>query len=142
MLQLTERSPLVPPRLIHYKPKARRREQIDAKDHRASATPHYLTKELSKAPDAARAYDHMPAGEPPSFHEIRPSDGCTSSKLPTGVHSGVDGACEREDDEALSGGARRKEDRVPGGKCRIGVLSWEFFKSHTTKKGPPFGEPF
>ncbi|CAI8838407.1 hypothetical protein EMIT0P44_280015 [Pseudomonas sp. IT-P44] len=67
LLQLTERSPLVPPRLIHYKPKTRRREQIDAKDHRASATPDYLTKELSKAPDAARAYDHMPAGEPPLF---------------------------------------------------------------------------
>ena len=38
------RSPLAPPRLIHYKPKAR---------------------------GAAHAYDHVPAGERPTFHEIR-----------------------------------------------------------------------
>jgi hypothetical protein len=38
------RSPLTSPRLIHYKPKAR---------------------------GAAHAYDHIPAGERPTFHEIR-----------------------------------------------------------------------
>lgn len=65
------RSPLVSPYLIHYKPKARRREQIDAKDHWTSVTPDYLTKEFSKARDAAHAYDHVPAGERPTFHEIR-----------------------------------------------------------------------
>ena len=65
------RSPLVSPYLIHYKPKARRREQIDAKDHWTSVTPDYLTKEFSKARDAAHAYDRVPAGERPTFHEIR-----------------------------------------------------------------------
>jgi integrase len=65
------RSPLASPYLIHYKPKARRREQIDAKDHWTSVTPDYLTKEFSKARDAAHAYDQVPAGERPTFHEIR-----------------------------------------------------------------------
>ena len=65
------RSPLASPFLIHYKPKARRREQIDAKDHWTSVTPDYLTKEFSKARDAAHAYDHVPVGERPTFHEIR-----------------------------------------------------------------------
>ncbi|MBT2339487.1 MULTISPECIES: phage integrase Arm DNA-binding domain-containing protein [Pseudomonas] len=65
------RSPIATPYLIHYKPKARRREQIDAKDHWTSVTPDYLTKEFSKARDAAQAYDHVPAGERPTFHEIR-----------------------------------------------------------------------
>ena len=37
-------SPLASPRLIHYKPEAR---------------------------GAAHAYDHVPAGERPTFHEIR-----------------------------------------------------------------------
>jgi integrase len=64
-------SPLVSPYLIHYKPKARRREQIDAKDHWTSVTPDYLTKELTKARNAAHAYDNVPAGERPTFHEIR-----------------------------------------------------------------------
>jgi hypothetical protein len=31
---------------------------------------------------------------------------------------------------------------LSGGERRIGVLKWEFCKSQTTKKGPPFGEPF
>lgn len=89
------RSPLVSPYLIHYKPKARLREQIDAKEHWTSVTPDYLTKEFSKARDAAHAYDHMPVGERPTFHEIRAL-----------------GACGRESDEALPGGARRQDDRV------------------------------
>jgi len=65
------RSPVASPYLIHYKPKARRREQINAKDHWTSVTPDYLTKEFSKARDEAHAYDYMPAGERPTFHEIR-----------------------------------------------------------------------
>lgn len=65
------RSPLVSPYLIHYKPKARRREQVNAKDHWTSVTPDYLTKEFSKARDAAHGYDQLPAGERPTFHEIR-----------------------------------------------------------------------
>lgn len=65
------RSPIASPYLIHYKPKARRREQIDAKDHWTSVTPDYLTKEFSKARDTAHAYDQVPKGERPTFHEIR-----------------------------------------------------------------------
>lgn len=65
------RSPIASPFLIHYKPKARKREQIEAKDHWTAVTPGYLTKEFSKARDAAHAYDHIPSGERPTFHEIR-----------------------------------------------------------------------
>ena len=65
------RSPIASPYLIHYKPRSRRREQIEAKDHWTSVTPDYLTKEFSKARDAAHAYDHVAAGERPTFHEIR-----------------------------------------------------------------------
>ena len=65
------RSPVASPYLTHYRPKARRREQIDAKDHWTSVTPNYLSNEFSKARDAAHAYDHIPATERPTFHEIR-----------------------------------------------------------------------
>lgn len=65
------RSPIASPYLIHYKPRSRRREQIEAKDHWTSVTPDYLTKEFSKARDAAHAYDYVAAGERPTFHEIR-----------------------------------------------------------------------
>ena len=37
------RSPVASPYLIHYRPKARRREQIAAKDHWTSITPNYLS---------------------------------------------------------------------------------------------------
>ena len=47
------------------------REQIAAKDHCTSVTPNYLSNEFSKARDAAHAYDHIPATERPTFHEIR-----------------------------------------------------------------------
>ena len=65
------RSPVASPYLIHYRPKARKREQIAAKDHWTSVTPNYLSNEFSKARDAAHAYDHIPATERPTFHEIR-----------------------------------------------------------------------
>jgi integrase len=65
------RSPIASPYLIHYKPKARRRDLIESKDHWTSVTPDYLSKEFSKARDAAHAYDHVPVGERPTFHEIR-----------------------------------------------------------------------
>lgn len=65
------RSPVVSPYLIHYQPKARRREQIEAKDHWTSVTPDYLTKQFTKARDAAHAYDHVVPLERPTFHEIR-----------------------------------------------------------------------
>lgn len=57
--------------MIHYKPRARRQEQIASKDHWTSVTPNYLTKEFSKARDLAKAYESIPAGERPTFHEIR-----------------------------------------------------------------------
>ncbi|WP_238965535.1 tyrosine-type recombinase/integrase [Pseudomonas sp. AF32] len=41
------------------------------KDHWTSVALDYLTKEFSKARDAAHTYDHIPAGERPTFHEIR-----------------------------------------------------------------------
>lgn len=65
------RSPVASPYLIHYRPKARKREQIAAKDHWTSVTPNYLSNKFSKARDAAHAYDHIPAIERPTFHEIR-----------------------------------------------------------------------
>ncbi|WP_336247128.1 tyrosine-type recombinase/integrase [Pseudomonas sp. TMW22091] len=65
------RSPVASPYLIHYRPKARKREQIAAKDHWTSVTPNYLSNEFSKTRDAAHAYDHSPATERPTFHEIR-----------------------------------------------------------------------
>ena len=68
---LTVAEYLASPYLIHYRPKARKREQIAAKDHWTSVTPNYLSNEFSKARDAAHAYDHIPATERPTFHEIR-----------------------------------------------------------------------
>ncbi|AXP04311.1 recombinase XerD [Pseudomonas fluorescens] len=65
------RSPIASPFLIHYKPRARRREQIGAKAHWTAVTPDYLSKEFTKARDAAHAYDHMPSKQRPTFHEIR-----------------------------------------------------------------------
>lgn len=65
------KSPILSPYLIHYRPRARRKEQVDAKAHWTSVTPDYLTKEFRKARDAAKAYDHMPISERPTFHEIR-----------------------------------------------------------------------
>ena len=65
------KSPILSPYLIHYKPRARRKEQIEAKNHWTSVTPDYLTKEFRKARDAAKAYVDMPADERPTFHEIR-----------------------------------------------------------------------
>ncbi|MEB0008173.1 tyrosine-type recombinase/integrase [Pseudomonas sp. RTB3] len=65
------RSPIASPYLIHYKPRARRQEQIASKDHWTSVTPNYLTKEFSKARDLAKAYESVPSGERPTFHEIR-----------------------------------------------------------------------
>lgn len=65
------RSPVVCPYLIHYIPKARRRKQLDTKLHWNAVTPDYLTKAFSQARDDSKAYDHIPANERPTFHEIR-----------------------------------------------------------------------
>ncbi len=65
------KSPILSPYLIHYRPRARRQEQVDAKDHWTSVTPDYLSKNFRKARDAAHAYDHLPMDERPTFHEIR-----------------------------------------------------------------------
>lgn len=65
------RSPIVSPFLIHYRPRARKREQLDAKEHWTAVTPDYLTKEFSRVRDLVKAYDHIPAGQRPTFHEVR-----------------------------------------------------------------------
>jgi integrase len=65
------RSPVVCPYLIHYSPKARKRTQLDAKLHWNAVTADYLTKSFAQARDDSKAYDEMPAGERPTFHEIR-----------------------------------------------------------------------
>lgn len=65
------RSPVVCPYLIHYSPKARKREQLDAKLHWNAVTPDYLTKAFAKARDESEAYKDMNPGERPTFHELR-----------------------------------------------------------------------
>jgi len=65
------RSAIVSPFLIHYRPKARKREQLDAKEHWTAVTPDYLTKEFSRVRDLVGAYNHIPAGQRPTFHEVR-----------------------------------------------------------------------
>ena len=65
------KSPVLTPYLIHYKPRARRQEQVAAKDHWTCVTPDYLSKEFRKARDAAHAYDLLEPDERPTFHEIR-----------------------------------------------------------------------
>lgn len=64
--------PIASPYLICYRPRARKREQIDAKLHWSAVTDDYLTKEFRKARDAARAYDHIkdPLARP-TVHELR-----------------------------------------------------------------------
>ncbi|MBD1553579.1 tyrosine-type recombinase/integrase [Pseudomonas typographi] len=65
------KSPILSPYLIHYRPRARRKEQVDAKEHWTAVTPDYLSKGFRKARDEAHAYDYLPAHERPTFHEIR-----------------------------------------------------------------------
>lgn len=65
------KSPVVCPYLIHYSPKARKRAQLDAKLHWNAVTADYLTKSFAQARDDSQAYDNVPAGERPTFHEIR-----------------------------------------------------------------------
>jgi integrase len=64
-------SPVVCPFLIHYTPKARKREQLDAKRHWNAVTEDYLSKAFTKARDDSNAYESMPKDERPTFHEIR-----------------------------------------------------------------------
>lgn len=64
--------PIAGPTLLRYRPKARRREQIEAKTAWSAITEDYLTKEFRKARDAAGAYDHI--ADPlarPTMHELR-----------------------------------------------------------------------
>lgn len=64
--------PVAGPTLLRYRPKARRREQLEAKEAWSAITPDYLTKEFRKARDAARAYDYIkdPMARP-TIHELR-----------------------------------------------------------------------
>ena len=56
---------------IHYSPKARKRAQLDAKLHWNAVTPDNLTKSFAQARDDSKAYEELPPGERPTFHEIR-----------------------------------------------------------------------
>lgn len=64
-------SPVVCPYLIHYSPRARMREQLDAKRHWNAVTEDYLTKAFTKSRDDSEAYKEMPKAQRPTFHEIR-----------------------------------------------------------------------
>lgn len=71
VVQECMRSPVVCPYLIHYSPKARKRTQLDAKVHWNAMTADYLTKSFAQARDDSKAYEEVPTGERPTFHEIR-----------------------------------------------------------------------
>lgn len=64
--------PIASPYLLCYRPKARKREQIEAKRHWSAVTDDYLTKEFRKARDLAKAYDHIENPKArPTVHELR-----------------------------------------------------------------------
>ncbi len=64
--------PIASPFLLCYRPRARKREQIEAKAHWSAITDDYLTKEFAKARDACRAYDDIAEKRArPSVHELR-----------------------------------------------------------------------
>ena len=66
------KEPIASPYLICYQPKARKREQIEAKLHWSAVTDDYLTKEFRKARDLAKAYDHIENPKArPTMHELR-----------------------------------------------------------------------
>lgn len=64
-------SPVACPFLIHYKPKARKREQLDAKRHWNAVAGDYLSKAFTKARDDSKAYEGIPKAQRPTSHEIR-----------------------------------------------------------------------
>ncbi len=59
------------PFLIHYKPLKMSRADQDAKEHPFSVTSSHLSKTFSKVRDECGAYDHIPKGIRPSFHDAR-----------------------------------------------------------------------
>ncbi|MCU1717354.1 tyrosine-type recombinase/integrase [Pseudomonas sp. 5P_3.1_Bac2] len=64
--------PIASPFLLCYRPKARKREQIEAKLHWSAITDDYLTKEFRKARDLSGAYDHIENPKArPTIHELR-----------------------------------------------------------------------
>jgi hypothetical protein len=65
------KSPMVCPLLIHYSPKARKHPQLDAKLHWNAVTSDHLTKSPAQAQGDSKACQELPAGERPTFHEIR-----------------------------------------------------------------------
>lgn len=54
--------------LTHNPPKARKREQLNAKHHWNAVTEDYLMKALTKAPDDSKAYETMPKAERSTLH--------------------------------------------------------------------------
>ncbi len=72
MVQECLKEPIASPYLICYRPRARKREQIEAKLHWSAVTDDYLTKEFRKARDLAKAYDHIENPKArPTMHELR-----------------------------------------------------------------------
>ncbi|MBC9251211.1 recombinase XerD [Pseudomonas alcaligenes] len=64
--------PIAGPTLLRYRPRARRREQIEAKAHWSAITEDYLSKQFRKARDEAKAYDHIKDPKArPTMHELR-----------------------------------------------------------------------
>ena len=68
---LSEQGVSPSPYLINYKPKSRRRDQMNAKPHWTYVSPDHLTKSFAKARKKANAYPNLKPKEQPSFHEIR-----------------------------------------------------------------------
>jgi integrase len=60
-----------PGKAQNHSPKARKRIQLDAKLHWNAVTADCLSRSFAQARDDSKAYDDMPAGERPTFHEIR-----------------------------------------------------------------------
>lgn len=56
------------PHLVHRKPK--RIKKAESREHPFQLTPQQITKGFAAARDAAGIYDHLPADERPTFHEL------------------------------------------------------------------------
>lgn len=65
------RDDLLSPYMIHRKPKRRRREYLDRKEHWTQVQPEMLTREFKRLRDQCGLYKDLAAGQRPSFHEVR-----------------------------------------------------------------------
>lgn len=65
------RDDIVSPYMVHRKPKKRRREYLDKKDHWTAVEDEMLTREFAKLRDNVSEMAALPAAKRPTFHEIR-----------------------------------------------------------------------